>query len=558
MVPLRYLWTQKIKIEILNIVLYLEKLFAMKKLFAINKNFLLLVSLSSCFALFSQKYTINSTEFPEKLTENANSIIINQNTTIEIKSINDMVITKSFTICVLNELGLKNIDAVEYYDKSTRINSIEAFQFDQYGKEIKKYKRKDFRDQSVADGFSIYTDNRVLYLNFTPIQYPFTIIFNSQVETSNTAFIPTWYPINDWNESVVKSSINIQYPEDLGFKFKAILNDNPSIESNKTSNSISFVATNLTSLKPEDFSPSLTQIAPRVLFGLNNFNIEGIVGQANTWEDFGIWRYKTFLSDNEEVSVETQEKIKALVGFETDPIKKAKIVYQYVQDKTRYVSIQLGIGGWKPMPAIDVDRLGYGDCKALTNYTRVLLNVVNVPSFYTVIYGDSKKINFQEDFVSMQGNHIILSLPINDKLCFLECTSQTVPFGFGGNFTDDRYALIVKPTGGEIIKTNAYVEKDNSQITSGQYTIDEKGSIKGQLTIESKGVRYSNKFGLEKSATDATINFYKSCFDNISNLKIENTAFENNRESVQFLEKIKKTKMITFFFMALFFYNYNF
>jgi hypothetical protein len=40
------------------------------------------------------------------------------------------------------------------------------------------------------------------------------------------------------------------------------------------------------------------------------------------------------------------------------------------------------------MLATDVDRLGYGDCKALTNYT---LAAVDVASYNVVLYGDSTK-----------------------------------------------------------------------------------------------------------------------------------------------------------------------
>ena len=100
--------------------------------------------------------------------------------------------------------------------------------------------------------------------------------------------------------------------------------------------------------------------------------------------------------------------------------EKAKIIYNYVQSKTRYVIIQLGIGSWKPMIVKDVDKLGYGDCKALTNYTRVLLENVGVSSFFTVIYGDSNKRDFDKDFVSIQGNHVILSIPYNNEYKFLK------------------------------------------------------------------------------------------------------------------------------------------
>ncbi len=38
-----------------------------------------------------------------------------------------------------------------------------------------------------------------------------------------------------------------------------------------------------------------------------------------------------------------------------------------MQGKTHYISIQVGIGGYQPFLASDVDRLNYGDCKALVN-----------------------------------------------------------------------------------------------------------------------------------------------------------------------------------------------
>jgi len=57
---------------------------------------------------------------------------------------------------VLNELGLRNLGLSEGYDKSTKINRIEATAYDAYGKELKIYKRKDFKDQSAVDGATLF------------------------------------------------------------------------------------------------------------------------------------------------------------------------------------------------------------------------------------------------------------------------------------------------------------------------------------------------------------------------------------------------------------------
>jgi transglutaminase-like putative cysteine protease len=169
--------------------------------------------------------------------------------------------------------------------------------------------------------------------------------------------------------------------------------------------------------------------------------------------------------------------MKTLVGTETDPVKKAKIIYKYVQEKSRYVNISIGIGGWKPMLASDVDRLGYGDCKALSNYTKALLKAVDVPSYNTILYGNPKKRNIEADFVSMQGNHMILAIPNKNSFIFLECTSQVDPFGYQGTFTDDRDVLVVKPEGGEIVRTKIYQDEDNAQKSKGKYAIAENGEF---------------------------------------------------------------------------------
>ena len=238
------------------------------------------------------------------------------------------------------------------------------------------------------------------------------------------------------------------------------------------------------------------------------------------------------------MSDEAKTKIKALVGSETDPIKKAKIVYKFVQEKSRYVSVQVGIGGFKPMLASDVDRLGYGDCKALSNYTRALLEVVGVPSYYTELYGDRDVKNIEADFFSIQGNHVILCIPNSSESIFLECTSQDDPFGFQANFTDDRDVVVMKPDGGEIIHTKKYHDRDNSQISTGRYSIDESGNLSGTIKIVSAGSQYNAKAATEKLQLSEKDLHYKQYWSNINNLKVAKITVENDKEKIQFIENI--------------------
>jgi hypothetical protein len=504
------------------------------------KNVLVVFFASISFILQAQKKDFFETAIVDSLKENANAVVRLNQIDIRIASQRNMTVSTKRIITVLNEKGLDAIDAVESYDKRTTIRNIEATVYDAAGNEIKKIKRKDFRDQSAVGGGTLFSDNRYLYLDYTPIQYPFTVIFDSEIETSTTAFIPQWYPLNNYFISVEKSVLNVTFPDNLGFKkMEFNFSDFKINKTVDTATQLSYTATHILAQKQEEYSPVFNAVFPKVMMGLELFHLEGVDGNAKTWKEFGQWYSDKILFGTANLSDETKAKVKALVGEEKDPIKKARLIYNFVQQKVRYISIQVGIGGWKPMLAADVDRLGYGDCKALTNYTKALLEVVNVPSYYTILYGDRKKINIQSDFVSMQGNHVILSIPNGDNYTWLECTSQDDPFGYQGTFTDDREVLVIKPEGGEILRTKIYDDNGNTQISKGTYTLSANGDFSGKITIVSEGSQYSQKAAVENRQPMEKEAYYKEYWGNINNLKLNKIAFSNEKDKIRVSENIE-------------------
>jgi len=501
------------------------------------------------FALFFLFFTLISSaqkseysviNIPDSLKENANAVVRLNQIDINITSQRSMNIKRQRAITVLNEYGVRDIDAYQYYDKTSTIKNIEAVVYDAFGKEIKKIKRKDFTDQSAVSGSTLFSESRYLFLNYTPISYPFTIVYNCEWETSTTAFIPSWYPLDSYFLSIEKSVLNVTYLNTLGFRKKEYQFSDFNIKkSNDTDTQLSYTANNIKAQKPEDFSPAFRDLYPKVMLGLEYFNLEGVDGHAKNWQEYGKWFSEKILTGTTNLPEETKLKIKERVGSETDPIKKAKIVYQYVQEKSRYVSIQVGIGGWKPMLAGDVDRLGYGDCKALSNYTKALLDVVGVPSYYTELYGDSDLMDIQEDFVSIQGNHVILCVPNKDKFEFLECTSQDNPFGYQAGFTDNRNVIIIKPEGGEIVRTKIYEPHANTQLSKGKYTINSNGDFSGMVNIVSEGSQYGKKERIAKFIPEDKEKHYKSYWDNINNLKLGKITFTNDKENIRFTEDVQ-------------------
>ncbi|MBS1533663.1 MAG: DUF3857 domain-containing protein [Bacteroidetes bacterium] len=504
------------------------------------KLFLCTYFLATSVCLWAQNPDFSIKNIPDSLKINANAIIRFEQNDIRITSQRNLFNKLKRVVSVFNEKGMAAINAVAFYDNRQDVNFIEAKIYDESGNEQRKFKKRDFRDQSVYDGFSIALDGRVLFLDYTPPKYPFTVVFECETQSSNTAFIPSWQPVSDFYLGIEKCIFNIYCPKELGLHIKEANLKNFNIQKNMADGlQTSYVLSNLPAQKREDYSVSTQEIYPWVMFGIENFNLEKIDGLAKNWDEFGQWYYNKILKDTDELPEETKVKVRNLTSGVQDPLEKAKIIYNYVQQKTRYVSIQLGIGGWRPMPAKDVDRLGYGDCKALTNYTKSLLDAVDVKSYHTLLFaGENVAKNIESDIVSIQGNHMMLAIPYGDKYIWLECTSATTPFGYQANFSDNRKVLVVKPNQSEIVNTKSYLNADNSQRSSGTMKINEKGDVFGDLSMISSGANYDKRYRVSMNSSLEQEKHYKHYFDYINSLKIDPVKFVNNKAEISLTENI--------------------
>ena len=132
-----------------------------------------------------------------------------------------------------------------------------------------------------------------------------------------------------------------------------------------------------------------------------------------------------------------------------------------MQDNTRYVNVTLGIGGMKPYPAEYVSNNKYGDCKALTNYMKALLQCAGIESYYSTIYaGGTAPGSDPLKCPGQQFNHVILAVPLENDTLWLENTSNTNPFAYPGTFTQNRQALLVDGSKSRLVRTPSLNETD--------------------------------------------------------------------------------------------------
>ena len=500
----------------------------------------LLLSFFVLFSVFcfSQKREYASLLIPSSLKENANAVVRDNSIEITIGGVDRMLVKKREVVTVLNKLGKVDARIVEGYDNDTKITNLSAIIYDAFGNQIKKYKERDFIDVSAVSGGTLYSDSRVKYVDYTPISYPYTLVFESEYKTSTTGFIPSWFPINGYHISVEKSKFLLKNPKGIKWRRKETNFEGFDIDKISSDTETSYLAKNEKALKYEENSTSYRDMLPKATVALNRFSLKGILGNYSNWKEFGFWMNSKLLNGRNSLEESTKIKIKNLVKGVENPIERAKIVYQFMQNKTRYISVQVGIGGWEPIAANQVDKMGYGDCKGLTNYTKSLMDVAGVESYYTIVYADEKR-DIDKEFSSIQGNHIILNIPNKEKDIWLECTNQTMPFGFLGDFTDDRDVLVVMPEGGVIKRTTRYKDIENFQKTDATVQLRKDGSLTATLKRVSKGLQYDDKQGLISLTEEDLIKRYKSnVWSYNNNLEVNSVAIENDKENVIFTEDL--------------------
>ncbi|PIX09090.1 MAG: DUF3857 domain-containing protein [Flavobacteriaceae bacterium CG_4_8_14_3_um_filter_34_10] len=490
--------------------------------------------------IYSQKTDFAVSNISKELLENANGVTRVDEMVVNVKSKNEITYTLRIAVTVLNKSGNNFVQDAIGFDKTKKINKAEVSIYDASGKEIKKYKKKDFREKSAADGFSLYTDDKILFLDYTPINYPYTFELSYEYTTSNSLYISNWYFLSNYYQSSESSLLVVNYnPNTINFNIKESNLKGYGIINKSTSGKIHYESSSIKAIEPEQFSPNFLESTPMIHIAPTSFQYDGYSGEATNWKEFGKWCYDNLIEGRDKLPDATIALIKNLTSKTEDPIEKAKIVYEYVQKNTRYISVQIGIGGFRPITAAEVDKVKYGDCKGLTNYTKALLNAVGVTSYYSVVEAGNEQIGFIEDFPSIeQGNHVILAIPNEEDYTWLECTSQQTPFGFIANFTDNRNVLVVKPDGGEIVKTKSYIEEDNSQNTEAILTLDLDGNLKSNIKIYSKGTFYNKWQYLPSYNQMDVVKSYKKRWSKLNNITIQTFEFENDKNQIVFTENV--------------------
>lgn len=495
--------------------------------------------------IFSGFGFLNAQEFavgniPSKLTDDAYAVVRKDDTKVEFINYDKLKYSNDYAITVLNESGLRYSFQPLYYDKRMKISKYTAVIYDKDGKEIKKLKSKDLKDISVYDGSALFVDYRLQYYEFTPVSYPFTIQYYREYTTSNTISIPGWRAVGSYNLGIENSTYELTNSSSIQIRKKESGFEGWKVNKTEIGNKLNYSIQNIPPVQEEILSPVLSELSPLVKLIPNKFQLEGVTGSSENWEQFGKWYYSNLLDNKRELTAKDKQTVTQLISGISDPVEKVRILYQYMQSKTRYVNVVIGIGGWEPFPASYVGDKSYGDCKALSNYMISLLEYAGIEAFYTVVYANrNRKQDIDDQFASLQGNHAIVNVPMDDQTLWLECTSQQTAFNYLGSFTDDRHAISIKPNGAEVVSTQKYTVDQNLNKISGQAELFADGKLNMNFEQEDIGLLYGSASRIYFESEKDRVQSLRSMFSEVPNFDMKNYELTNDRDNAVFKASIQ-------------------
>lgn len=428
------------------------------------------------------------------LTKDAVAVVRTEEQFFDFKNIGSGQLDYKIAITILNKAGDDFAEMVESYDKFSNIYNIKAIMYDATGKKVREYKSADIKDLSMISDYSIFEDNRVKRLKFYSTTYPYTIEYSYSQDFKGILSFPSWRAIKGYGISTEKSVYSLQKSPSVKLRYLASSNLKTDSVKNGDKTLYKWASSNVPAINSEPLSAGFDNVVDWVKISPNEFEYDGSQGNFNNWKNFGAWIYKLNENGNN-LPPATKQAIQNLTKDAKTPKEKMRILYNYLQQNTRYVSVQLGIGGFKPILAEKVAQVNYGDCKALSNYMKAMLNEVGIKSNLIMIGNGMPGLN--PNYSSMgQANHMILSVPLANDTTFLECTSQHMPMGFIGFDNSDREVLMVTEDGGKLVHTPIYRAKDNYQNrkTTISFADDETASIAIKSTYGN--AQFENNLGM--------------------------------------------------------------
>lgn len=398
---------------------------------------------------------------------------------------------------ILQEQGASLAGFICTCSKKDKLTSFKGQVTDASGHIIRKLKESELQKYELSQYLAI--DDYKMYLDYTPPVYPVTITYEWTIDSrDNLITFPCFCPQTDYDVSVRKATYTLKAPKSMTI-YHAVQNISSGVsvsDYSKYTQLITVTLNDLPILIKEPYTRPLWERIPVARFAPADFVYYGIQGSQRNWKEFGSWYYN-YIRGLDILPKNVCQELHLLTDSLKTDREKTEALYQRLGMTTRYVAILLGTGGLLPVPATNVCKNGFGDCKGLSNYMHAMLKEVGIPSNYTIISTTNRRL--MKDFTSVdQMNHAILQVPLKNDTLWLECTNPQLPMGYIHSDIAGHDAIEVNERGGHIVRLPVYADSTNLMRSKVNIYLAQDGSANLNVLQETFNQQYESRLSFLK------------------------------------------------------------
>lgn len=407
-----------------------------------------------------------------------------------------LIKSSRYEILINNRSGERYTDVSIPFSSLKSVQNINAYIKDNEGEVVRRLRRGDITERSAISSVSFYDDNYVKEFSLRHNSYPYTIVYSYQETHREFFYIDHWSPVIDRRVPTRKAVLTLELPDGYSVSHSNRFVNLPVKEPTRNGKRYRWEADYREPLSNERMSPPFNSFLPSVVIVPIDFVFEA-EGSFATWEDFGNWQHKLVDGASGLPDAEINRILSLTEGIEDDK-EKIRILYHRLQNETRYINVSVETGGLKPYPASYVAEKKYGDCKALSNYFKSVLDVAGIESYYTLVHAGSPVRKTDKSFPFQQFNHVILYIPLTGDTLWVDCTSKG-PFNYPGTFNQNRDALVIDRNNSRFVSTPAMTKEEvaEKRMFRISYNLDRSSTV--SLNGKYKGAMFELLLSLEQT-----------------------------------------------------------
>jgi Domain of Unknown Function with PDB structure (DUF3857)/Transglutaminase-like superfamily len=420
-----------------------------------------------------------------------NAVVLLDETITNVSSAGEVHTTHRKAYKILRPQGRTRGTVHVYFDSETRLTFLKAWSITA-GDDAYEVKESDAVETTLFSE-SLYQDTRYKSLQI-PAAQPGSVVGYEYQQRGRSSVLQTLWMFQD-EIPVRRARFVLELPPNWSYapywRNHAALTPQQSGENRWT-----WELADVEPIHSESQMPNWRSVAGELGISFAPRDSASSGRSYGTWTQIGRW-YVGLTVGRRDVTPEVRNKTRELVAGTADPLDKIRRLTAYVQHDIRYVSIEIGIGGYQPHPAAEVFSNRYGDCKDKVTLLSAMLREAGVDSYYVLINDEREFLSV--DFpTSLNFNHVILGIRLPPqvdagsvfatlpheklgKLLFFDPTDSSTPLGYLPSSLQANYGLLVTEEGGELVKLPLLPPSVNVITRVAKLNIDSSGKLTGTV-----------------------------------------------------------------------------